>query len=152
MQHKIKKTYRSFYLLIALSFFWLPFSVNSIRASDNVRTNCHINSFDLPDHAIYGFVKAVSSEELLTADVPRITRYNHCKGTNQPKGWLFCLNYKPSFLTAVFIIYVLISHTGNVIFSSKKYIIKYIHDQDGHKIVSLRFLHSLKAELLYNGG
>ena len=142
MQHRLKKSYRSLYLLIALSFFWLPFSVNSIRASDNVSTNPYIDSFHLPDHAVYGLVRTVSSEELLTADIPRITRYNHSRGINQPKGWLYYLNYRPSFLTAVFIIYVLISHTGNAVFFSRKYIIKYIHDQDGHKIVRLRFMYT----------
>jgi hypothetical protein len=142
MQHRLKKSYRSLYLLIALSFFWLPFSVNGIRAFDNVRTNLHIDSFDLPDHAVYGIVRTVSSEELLAADIPRITRYTNSKGINQPKGWLYYLNYRLSFLTAVFIIYVLISHTGNVVFFSRKYIIKYIHDQDGHKIMCLRFMYT----------
>lgn len=133
MQQKKKAEYRLLALFISLSFFSLLFSGNCIRSSDNSKVNSHNHILGVSNHKTCEFINIEPTDELVTSSIPRISRYHTPKGFNQPKYFIYCLKNSLLSLLAAFVLYVIINCGDSTALCSRRYIIKYIHDQDGHK-------------------
>lgn len=84
-------------------------------------------------HAAYTLVRGTGYEELLSLSFTRLTRPDTSRGSRQPKcfdSFFAGCCYRLVTAGILFLIYLL---TFEQVTSCKRFIIKYIHDQDGHK-------------------
>lgn len=134
MKHKYKPVSRLISIFIALSVFTLLFSGNGIRGSDTERPNSHIHAFSILNYGICDAIQFLPDEELLSSYNPaQLSRSHNSKGLNQQKSVIFFLRNSLLLFLAAYVLYVFLQRIENNTFYSRKYIIKYIHDQDGHK-------------------
>lgn len=134
MQHKYKPVSRLISIFIALSVFSLFFSGNGIRGSDVERPNSHIHAFSILNHGVCDVIQFLPEDELLLSHNPaRLSRSHNSKGLHQQKNFILYLKNSLLLLFAAYVLYVFLQRIENNTFCSRKYIIKYIHDQDGHK-------------------
>lgn len=77
---------------------------------------------------------AVLSEELFRDNAVRISHSHSLRRFGRPDFFRYCFGGNTLLLTAVCILFVLIAMKGGDENLSHRFIIKYIHDQDGHKL------------------
>lgn len=121
-------------LLTALTFiplFLSGKSINGIKLSDKQNRNTQkVVSCDA-----YRFTETVFAEELKSQNPIRIIRCDSSQRLNQPKFLDFCFYFGTLIRSAVGILFITIYLVFRKICHKCRYIIKYIHDQDGFKII-----------------
>jgi hypothetical protein len=121
-------------LLTALTFiplFLSGKSINGIKLSDKQSRNTQkVISCDA-----YRFTETVFAEELKSQNPIRIIRCDSSQRLNQPKFLDFCFYFGTLIRSAVGILFITIYLVFRKICHKCRYIIKYIHDQDGFKII-----------------
>lgn len=132
MKQKTRFLYHIFALFIAFSFLPLFFSDNYTRGSDadpisSLNTDFSFSRFDISTLPV-----VVYSEELTPSNTTRTSCYRGYRNLLDPKK-IYYSNGCLHFLISAFIIFIIIRLFSNSITYSRKFIIKYIHDQDGHK-------------------
>ena len=133
MKQNTKASFKLLAIVIAFSFFSLFLSENDIRGADNNKVYPHRPYFGLSDYGICVAVNIESTEELVPLNFPKITRYQNSRGIHNPKSFVYYLKNNLIFLLTAFILYAIIRFYDNDILYCRRYIIKYIHDQNGPK-------------------
>ncbi|MBR1422510.1 MAG: hypothetical protein IJ571_03600 [Ruminococcus sp.] len=123
---------RIFSLMFALSFITLLFSNGDVNVQeDRLRTPVSRQSIIAAD--VYRLLQGVCSEELLPSRLTRITHTNAVKKQEQQKSFEHFLCGSSFLFIAAAVLYLLLFQVFRQVQFRRKYIIKYIHDQDGYK-------------------
>lgn len=118
-----------FALLISFSLFSLLLSSDDICEANNFR----LNNNKAAAYDIYSYVKALSADKILPDKNTRITQCDNYGKLSHPRCFDYCFKGSFFILFAAEIFYIVLLFIYCEIRSSSKFIIKYIHDQDGHK-------------------
>lgn len=120
-------------LFSVLTFIPLLFSSNNIKWNNNEQTSSsdpHI----LLTCDVYQLTEFLSLEELLPTSGTRISHFTPSKRLVQPKCLDYCFEGVYFILFAASILFIALRTRNKRICFSRRYIIKYIHNQDGIKI------------------
>lgn len=139
MRYRETSAFRLISFVIALSVFSFLFACSGLRSPDAEKINSRIYAFRTAYSGTYAAVEFAADEELISSGSRRITRSHHPRGLYQHRNFLFGLCSRLYPLFAVYLLLVLLQRTESGTFCSLRYIIKYIHDQDGHKSNILRY-------------
>lgn len=120
--------YRLLALLIVFFFLSFDFLCNDIQKADNEPLRNQSVFASTLNNNVCTIPNIISVEELLISNAVRIVRCFH-----RSKVFYNDLNCYLLFIIAAYILYVFTKSADNLRVDSKKIIIKYIHDQDGHK-------------------
>ena len=118
-------------LAVVFSFLPLIFSFNN-ETADTYRpkqqTGFTISAFST------SFPLSPISEESLQKNTARLSRFHTYKNLDPPRRINYWFGGKLFLFIAAFIIFaaLILFHKGNTY--TRRYLIKYIHDKDGHKI------------------
>lgn len=145
MRYRETSAFRLISFIIALSVFSFLFACSGLRSPDAEKINSRIYAFRAAYSGTYAAAEFAADEELFSSGSQRITRGHHPKGLHQHRNFIFCLCSCLYPLFAVYLLLVLLQRMDSGTFCSLKYIIKYIHDQDGHKSDILRYKVQRKA-------
>ena len=129
---------------IALSFLPLLISGSSTKGSTNDRSNVHSTN-RLISGSTYRFAEIICAEELLSPGNTKITRYDTSRKLTHPRFFEHYFNSSSFLLFASCILCLKLLLVHGSIRASRKFIIKYIHDQDGHKILPSYYWHSFTS-------
>ncbi len=121
-----------FALFIAFSFIPMFLSGNDFREANNDRLG-NSDSHKIITCNVCRIVESVNAEELLSSNTTRITRCDTSRRLTQPKCFDYCFKGSSFLLFAAGILFLTLYHICRKICHSRRFIIKYIHDQDGHK-------------------
>ena len=122
-----------FAILIALSFLPLLLSGNDIKGFDDNQLR------DSEDYTVIvcdvcEYVETLCAEDVQPFDNNiRITRNETSRRLNQPKCFDYCFKGSSFLIFSASILFVTLILVYKALFSSRSFIIKYIHDQDGDK-------------------
>ncbi len=119
-------------LFIAFLFIPLLLSDSGIGESESKQLSA-ASSQTVTNCDFYGFTGVIRAEEILPSGTSRISR---CDSSGRPIQ-LKCIDYffrsNHFLLYAAGVLYIILHYISRRICSSRKFIIKYIHDQDGYK-------------------
>lgn len=126
-------TRRLFALLIAFSFLPLLISGNdSNRTRNNLSSDLGAQNSITCD--VYRFAVVICAEELLPSGTARLTRYDTSRKFIHPRRIYNYSKGNTYLLFAASVLFIILFLVYRRIYGSRRFIIKYIHDQDGHKI------------------
>ena len=120
--------------LTALLLLPLLLTGNGIRDRHEHSSDQHHRPYSFSvsdDHALPVIVYA---EEFTSAEPVRLSRSGIRKLPLQPEWFICFFNGAIRLITAALLLYVISTLMSVNIVPSRRYIIKYIHDQDGHKL------------------
>ena len=122
-------------MVIAFLFLLFSFSGNVVSGLNNEHTNFNDaqNTYSCSAHRL---AEVVCSEELLPLNQARIISSDSLRKPNQPKFFDCSSNGSTYLLISADILYLKAYLLKRKVSSTNRFIIKYIHDQDGHKILS----------------
>lgn len=128
-----------FALLITFSVFYILLSFGDIIEANYVQFSNQVDH-RTSAYNTYSFVKVLNSDKILPAKNSELIKCNTFKGHPRPKSFDFFLKSGSfiSFAAKIFSVIFLTGHTE--IFFCNKFIIRYIHNKDGHKINSFVLL------------
>ena len=125
-------TQRLFFLLITLSVFPLFLSGNGLRGSDDARLD-DIRTRGVGVCEIYRYVDAFCTEVYLPSADAKIRQSNPARRSHQSRVFVCCASGGSVLLFAAGVSCMLRLSAERRSGSYSRYIIKYIHDQDGYK-------------------
>ena len=127
--------YRMLALFAALLLLPLMFSAqSSVRVKDDSQNSLQV--YDMLPCDFDCNVLIVTSKELLCTNNVRITRCEGLRSQYQPRCFDYCFKGNSCLICAAVLLYMIIYSSRRKLCLSRRFIIKFIHDQDGHKIAA----------------
>ena len=127
--------YRMLALFVAFLLLPLMFSAqSSVRVKDDSQNSFQAYDMLPCDFNCNGLI--VTSKELICTNNVRITRCEVLRSQYQPRCFDYCFKGNPCLICAAVLLYMIIYSSRRKLCLSRRFIIKFIHDQDGHKIVT----------------
>ena len=127
---------RAFALLIALSVLPLFLTVNNTSGADRSRLGSLYPDTRIVTNHILSLPVAAYTEELLPISQSRITNVHSVKRFDRPQPFSIYFNGGLVLLQISLLLLTLALLLRSGANYSQRSIIKYIHDQDGHKSIS----------------
>lgn len=149
---KLKNIPRILALLTALFFVPLLLSGGTLRSAETSPLSGQQMQYAVSECDVYAQTSIVSAQELLPANTVRITRCSSTKSGQQP-GIVYIILLSFLLAAAVCILYLTVRRTDRDIGRIRRFIIKYIHDKDGHKsspfVLLLKNIENDTTEVLF---
>lgn len=128
-----------FALLITFSLFSIFLSFGDTAEANNYRFSIQ-SGHEASAYNNYNFVKVLNPDRILPAKNSGIGIPDSAGKTSHPKCFDFFIKSSPFLSLTACIYFVLLLFDTAEICSSNKFIIRYIHNKDGHKINSFVLL------------
>ncbi len=119
-------------LLITLLFS----NAGSINKEDTLRTDTPYGHISILQCGSVDIPAVIGTETYRSLMQQRVTRMPVRRGLYQPDGFHTCFCGDQEFHISAYIVYVVLRRLSGSCGRTHSEIIKYIHDQDGHKISS----------------
>lgn len=119
-------------LLIALSVLPLLVSCNEIRGADNAQSR-RLRTQGAISCDLFRFADAVCARELLPSDAAKIMRPNPVRRLHHPRYFACCTAGSRAVLFSACLLCKAAYTEDRSRGGCRRFIIKYIHDQDGYK-------------------
>ena len=119
-------------LLIALSLLPLFVTCNEMRGADDLRLR-GLRKQGVISCDLFRFADAVCAEKLLPSDDARIMRPNPVRRLHHPRYYACCAVLSSAVLSFACMLCKATYTEDRSRGGCRRYIIKYIHDQDGYK-------------------
>lgn len=122
-------------LMLVMSFLGLLFSTNSSSGyKSDPLSSC--DDAKIISTELHTIARGICSQELLPSKNARITHSDTTKPQNRLKSFDNCFSGGQILFTAAAALCLLLFQAFGQVICLKRYIIRYIHDQDGYKGIS----------------
>lgn len=144
-----KQTLIHNFISVLTALFLLPLLItgNGIKTQHGSSLGKNSPPFSISVSDNIALPVIASAEEVLPAKPVRLSHSGAQKLPVRPEWFICFFGGAIRLLAAVLLLYAISAIVSGNIISSRRYIIKYIHDQDGHKDTDLRF-----TDMAYKAG